>query len=121
MQGLKTDGIKQVDVHSDGSAVRLILQQGDELIWLDLPTENLAGSMGLLVSAIEKARSPNEVTASIVADLEVDLDQAGDVLLTLENSTQAKMTYLLNIDLVTQLSAFLDTALQTRSGSSQAH
>jgi hypothetical protein len=121
MQGLVTGGIQNVVVSDDGSAVRLILTQDGNPFYVELPLENLAGSLAILVKAIEMAKRPGEVVAVTVSEADVDLDQAGDVLLTLENTAGTQMTYLLSIDQVTQLSALFDTALQRRSGSTGMH
>jgi hypothetical protein len=121
MQGLVTGGIQNVIVSDDGSAVRLILTQDGNPFYVELPLDNLAGSLAILVKAIEMAKRPSEVVAVTVSEAAVDLDQAGDVLLTLENIAGAQMTYLLSIGQVTQLSALFDTALQRRSGSTGRH
>jgi hypothetical protein len=121
MQGLVTGGIQNVIVSDDGSAVRLILTQDGNPFYVELPLDNLAGSLAILVKAIEMAKRPSEVVAVTVSEAAVDLDQAGDVLLSLENTAGAQMTYLLSIGQVTKLSALFDTALQRRSGSTQRH
>jgi hypothetical protein len=122
MQGLKTDGIKEVIVSDDRAATRLVLtQDGDDEFYVELPSENVAGCLWMIVKAVEIARQPGTVTATTAVAVAVDLDQAGEVLLTLENTAGAQMTYGMSIDLVTQLSALLDAALQARSGSRRSH
>ena len=121
MRGLVTDGIQEVLVSPDNETIRLVLKQGEDDFYVDLPAKNVAAMLVDLIEASEATKDPDRPVAITVADAEVGLDEAGDVLLTHENTAGAKTTYLLAMNLVVQLSALLETALIDRSGSSQSH
>jgi len=121
MRGLETDGIHAVRLNDDRVAVRLIFMQDQQPLYVELPSASLDAALPLIVKAVEEAKSDNTVTAISVAELSLWQDQAGEFLLTLENSAGAKMTFGLKIDQVMQLSAWIDTALRAKSGSSRSH
>lgn len=121
MQGIRTEGIRQVILDEENSVVRFIFTQEGSDFYFDVPTDNMAAIMPLLIDVVEASKSPTAVTAVKVADAAVDLDEAGDALLTLRSPTGASMAYHLPLRLTLELSGLLDQALQARSGSSSQH
>ena len=121
MQGLVTEGIKSIHLNEDKKTIRLVLKQAESDFYVDLPAANVAATLHMLIRASEAAKSGGHVVAITAAGVAADLDEAGDVLLTLEHTEGVETTFLLSLHLTVQLSGFLDIALQDRSGSSRRH
>lgn len=121
MQGIKTEGIRQVILDEENSVVRFIFRQEGSDFYFDVPSDNMEAVMPMLIDAVETSKSPDSVTAIKASDASVDLDDAGDVLLTLRSPTGATMAYHLPLQLTLELSALFDKALQARSGSKSQH
>jgi hypothetical protein len=56
MRGLKTEGIKEVIVSDDGAATRLILTQDGNEFYVELASENLAGSLWMVIGSVREYR-----------------------------------------------------------------
>ncbi len=122
MRGLITEGISEVQTSEDASVIRLILEQHDKSFYVDIPAENFQLILPQIIMAVASTQDDGEhVNAIEVAAASVDLDQAGEVLLTLENTAGAYVCYGLSRSVVVELSALLESALQHQSGSTRAH
>ena len=122
MRGLITEGISEVQVSDDDSVIRLILERHGKSFYIDIPAENFQVMLPIIMKAVASTQDDGEHVAAIeVAVASVDLDQAGEVLLTLENTGGAHVCYGLSRSVVVELSALLETALQHQSGSKRAH
>ncbi len=122
MRGLITEGISQVQVSDDASVIRLILEQHGKSFYIDIPAENFQVMLPIIMKTVASTQDNGEhVVAIEVAVASVDLDQAGEVLLTLENTAGAHVCYGLSRSVVVELSALLESALQHQSGSKHTH
>lgn len=121
MQGIKTDGIRQVILDEENSVVRFVFTQDGNDFYFDVPSDNMQAVMPMLIDAVETSKSPATLTAIKAADAAVELDEAGDILLTLRSPSGATLAYHLPLPLSLELSALLDQALQARSGSTSQH
>ncbi len=122
MRGLITEGISEIRINEDASIIRLILEQKDKPFYVDIPAENFQMMLPQIIMAVASTQDDGEHAAAIeVAAASVDLDQAGEVLLTLENTGGAHVCYGLSRSVVVELSALLESALQHQSGSTRAH
>ena len=121
MRGLITEGIFDVQTSEDASTIRLILQQNGKTFYVDIPAENFQAMLPIIMKTAVSIENDRECIAIEVDEASVDLDQAGEVLLTLENTAGARMSFGLSQSVAVQLSAQLDSALQHQSGSKSAH
>ncbi len=122
MRGLITEGISEVQTSDDASVIRLILEQNGKPFYVDIPAENFQVMLPIIMKAVASTQDDGEHVAAIeVAVASVDLDQSGEVLLTLENTGGARVCYGLSRSVVVELSALLESALQHQSGSTRAH
>ena len=121
MRGLNTEGILEIQTSEDASTIRLILEQNGKPFYVDIPAENFQAMLPIIMKTAVSIGNDREYIAIEVADVSVDLDQAGEVLLTLENTADARVTYGLSRSIAVELSALLESALQHQSGSKSAH
>ena len=121
MRGLITEGILEVQASEDTSVIRLILEQNGKPFYVDIPAENFQAMLPIIMKTAVAIENNRENIAIEVANASVDLDQAGEVLLTLENTAGAHVCYGLSRSVVVELSAQLESALQHQSGSKRAH
>ena len=120
MQGFRNSGLTEIKLNDDGLALRLLFEQEGNPFFVEIPTDDLRAMMPIIMKAA--AAGPEDaVTAISLAGCAVDLDQGGDVLLTLENTAGAEMVFSVPQEMTLQLSALFDKALQAISGSDQKH
>lgn len=122
MRGLVTEGIFEIQTSDDASVIRLILEQHGESFYIDIPAENFQVMLPIIMKTVASTQDDGERVVPIeVVVASVDLDQAGEVLLTLENTGGAHVCYGLSRSVVVELFALLESALQHQSGSKSAH
>ena len=110
MRGLITEGILEVQASEDTSVIRLILEQNGKPFYVDIPAENLQAMLPIIMKTAVSIENNRENIAIEVADASVDLDQAGEVLLTLENTAGAHVCYGLSRSVRSSRTSFRTTA-----------
>lgn len=120
MQGIDADRLLEVIQGGEAfSQARIIFEQGGQPFYFQAPRDEFRSLMPILAKATNPAGP--EVTSIIASEVDASLDEAGELLLTVTNTSGAEMTFGLTQALAVKLSALVDEALQLQGGSTSAH
>ena len=121
MRGLETEGIIEVQLTEDGSQTRFIFEQDGKPLWVSMPSHNLEAMLPIISKAVASIQSDDATGVVDVVGVDVGVDDANDLIIRLENTAGALMSFRLSREFAFSLSALLDKVLKRQSGSDQVH
>lgn len=121
MRGLESDSLKSVALSTDSRTVRLVFEQSGSPFHVHVPADNFVSMIPLLIKTSIAATEQKEIIAIKIVSVHADLSPDGELLLHLENTSGAVMTFELGTEPAFELFGQLEKALRNQSGSNQDH